>query len=162
MRGRRRCDGLRLDAHVEERAERMVLRRVGYDVVRERRGDPPLGLDALEEEDEEVVAALAHEGGQDALAGVVVEGGEESALIGEGLEVRRERKTYLDGLEDATDGRVGIQGKEAVNHDVVQEGVVDVDTLFTRSSIESLDESGVLHLVRDSNQTTECERMLPR
>ena len=108
MRGRKRCDGLRLDTHVEERAERMVLRRVGYDVVRERRGDPPLGLDALEEEDEEVVAALAHEGGQDALAGVVVEGGEESALIGEGLEVRRERKTYLDGLEDAADGRVGI------------------------------------------------------
>ena len=108
VRERRRCDGLRLDAHVEERAERMVLRRVGYDVVRERRGDPPLGLDALEEEDEEVVAALAHEGGQDALAGVVVEGGEESALIGEGLEVRRERKTYLDGLEDAADGRVGI------------------------------------------------------
>lgn len=62
----------------------------------------------LEEEDEEVVAALTHKGNQNALTGVVVEGREKSALIGEGLGVRNKRRVYLNRLEDAAYGGVRI------------------------------------------------------
>ena len=80
--------GLGLDAQVKQTTQRGVLRRVGDDEIGQGSGDAPTGFDALQEEDDEVVSSFAHEGGDDALAGVVVEGGVETAFICQGLGIK--------------------------------------------------------------------------
>ena len=80
--------GLGLDTQVKQTTQRRVLRRVGDDEIGQGSGDAPAGFDALQEEDDEVVSSFAHEGGDDALAGVVVEGGVETAFICQGLGIR--------------------------------------------------------------------------
>ena len=60
-------------------------------------------------------------------------------------------KNYLERLHDRADRLVGVERKEAVKRDVVQEGIVHIDLFFTNLAIEGFNQLSVPNLVRQAN-----------